>query len=645
MRTRANSSAVPFHLTFEALETRQAFAADTAFALLGGIAGHEFETQNAVAASTVVAPPMGALLVGLGTQNPALLNDPRVPLRPFKVDFQWRMNERTGPDYQYGFGLGLSRGDIPNVRNYVNPSGYEITLDGSSSTTPFGSQFTSFSWTIEGRNNGATLRRLAQGRSPTVSLPEGQYTVTLTATNSLQQRAIATGQINVDNILVVSLGDSYASGEGIPQGLGNIENYWAFGGDNQSTLGNQRAHRSIHSAPAQAAYMIEQSDPHTSVTFVSMAVSGATLEEIQDQVEHVRRLTQTASGQREVDVLYVSGGGNDLKFSSIIKELLLHDAGESLAEPKRWADEGLWSLNSKYNDLKRMVHSSLNVDPMHVFVTGYPDPTLDGGPDYIPDAVMDDVDVLGGYLPVFWEEIDASEIRWARENVIHPLNFTLERIAASSAIAWNFVDLEYVLQGHGYNAADNWVVTWTESMDVQGNVGTITEPMTKGVMHPNVRGARAMAKEMIDAVFASGAIDQERELRFTGIVRRDPPVIPTPFGQQATYSIEVQLNRPIVSSSFTAGDITILGPDGKTVLIVGVQPTRAVDQWHRFRITFVAPKFGNYQLKIGSSILDGRGNRLDQDRDGIYGYIANGIDRDAYSASFSVASAFGDRFA
>jgi hypothetical protein len=640
MRLRSNQSRF---MTIEALETRTAFAADTTNALLGGNGGYTAESQSLVTNPAVVTPPMSALLSGLGTQNP--LFDPRVPIRPFEVDFQWRMNERTGPDYQYGFGLGLSRGDLPNVRDYVNPRGYEVTLDASASTTPFGTHITSFAWTIEGRHNGSSFRRLAHGRTPTVMLPEGQYTVSLTVTNSLQQRATATGKINVDNILIVSVGDSYASGEGIPQGLRDIENFWAFGGDVQSTLDNQRAHRSIHSAPAQAAYMIEQSDPHTSVTFVSMAVTGASLDEIQEQVEQVRKLTQTSTGQREIDVLYVSGGGNDLKFASIIKELLLHDEGESLSVPKRWADEGLWSLNSKYNHLKRTVASSLNVDPSHVFVTGYPDPTLDRGPDYVPDAVMDDVSTLDGYFPVGWEEIDANEIRWARENVIHPLNITLERIATSSSIAWNFVDLEYVLQGHGYNAADNWVVTWTESMDVQGNVGTIREPLTMGVMHPNAKGARAMAQEMVDAVFESGAIDLDRELRFTGIVRRDPPIVPPLFGQQATYSIEVQLNRQVVTSSFTSEDVTILGPDGKAVRIVGVQPTLAVDQWHRFRITFVVSKFGNYRLRIGSAVVDGRGNRLDQDRDGINGHIANGVDKDVYSTTFAVASSFGDRFA
>lgn len=647
MKTKSNQKR---SLTIEALETRQTFAADAVQTLLGGFGGLALSTQGPLAASSpMVSPPvMRPLLLMPGAQTPNTPNtpiDPRIPTRPFQVDFQWRMTERTGPDYQYGFGFGLSRGDIPNVREYVNPSGYEVVLDASSSTTPFGTYFTSFSWSIEGRQNGAPYRQEAHGSTPKVALPEGQYTVTLNATNSLRQRATATGRINVDNILIVSLGDSYASGEGIPQGFRNVENFWAFGGDIQSTIDNQRAHRSIHSAPAQAAYTIEQMDPFTSVTFVSMAVSGATLDEIRGQVDKIRALTQTATGQREIDVMFVSGGGNDLKFSSIIKELFFHDKGESFAVPKSWAEEGLRSLNSKYNDLKRAVASSLNVEPSHVFVTGYPDPTMDGGPDYIPDAVMDDVDVLGEYVPVFWEKIDADEIRWARENVIHPLNFTLERIAGSSAIAWNFVDLEYLLQGHGYNAADNWVVTWTESMDVQGNVGTVFEPMTMGVMHPNIKGARAMAHEMVDAVFEAGALDLDRGLRVSGIVRRDPPLFPALYGQRNVYSIEVDLNRQVVSSSFTTADVTVIGPDGKAVRIVGVQPTRAVDQWHRFRITFEAPKFGNYRLAIGSGIVDGRGNRLDQDRNGINGHTMGDVDKDVFYAYLTIASAFGDRFA
>jgi hypothetical protein len=40
---------------------------------------------------------------------------------------------------------------------------------------------------------------------------------------------------------------------------------------------DRRCHRSANAAPAQAARMLEMADPHSSVTFLSFACSGATI--------------------------------------------------------------------------------------------------------------------------------------------------------------------------------------------------------------------------------------------------------------------------------------------------------------------------------------------------------------------------------
>jgi len=111
-----------------------------------------------------------------------------------------------------------------------------------------------------------------------------------------------------------------------------------------------RCHRSMLSGQARAALMLEKADPHTSVTFLHLACSGATIAEglngkyggqdlggildpllnpkinssftgIPAQPKIVPQLdaaVQKILG-REVDALVISIGGNDVSFSDIIK--------------------------------------------------------------------------------------------------------------------------------------------------------------------------------------------------------------------------------------------------------------------------------------------------------------------------------------
>src|SRR5262249_34692758 len=69
--------------------------------------------------------------------------------------------------------------------------------------------------------------------------------------------------------LVVSVGDSYAAGEGNPAIARN--------GSTPAQWEDKRCHRSHWSGPMQAAFALENADPHSSVTFLSFACSGATI--------------------------------------------------------------------------------------------------------------------------------------------------------------------------------------------------------------------------------------------------------------------------------------------------------------------------------------------------------------------------------
>jgi lysophospholipase L1-like esterase len=144
---------------------------------------------------------------------------------------------------------------------------------------------------------------------------EGDYTVSV----ELYGEEITAGEVTVEDILWVVIGDSVASGEGNPDipgsaGLGGIG--WV----------DEGCSRSANSGAVQAAYEWEERSDKSSVTLVHLACSGATIangllgpqvanpfydaEDGPDQLA----LLQSLVGDREVDVVLLSIGGNDMLF-------------------------------------------------------------------------------------------------------------------------------------------------------------------------------------------------------------------------------------------------------------------------------------------------------------------------------------------
>jgi hypothetical protein len=86
----------------------------------------------------------------------------------------------------------------------------------------------------------------------------------------------------VRDYLIVSIGDSYGSGEGNP----DVPQKFATGPfdiplpivTRGAVWEDARCHRSATAGPAQAAMRLELADPHSSVTFLSFACSGANVE-------------------------------------------------------------------------------------------------------------------------------------------------------------------------------------------------------------------------------------------------------------------------------------------------------------------------------------------------------------------------------
>jgi hypothetical protein len=264
--------------------------------------------------------------------------DPRDP-----VEFTWSMPKRFGPD---------SNGD--SLVDYFTPSDF-CTSDNPAAcarypqTSPLPIAPTSWHVDLDACNStyadpadAVITWQVVQGAGVLSGGPgcgdydltvpaEGVYKLRLTISSSAGTATI-TGDVVVQDWLIVSIGDSYGSGEGNPD-VPTQHDFLGF-----TTAGakweDRRCHRSADAGSAQAARVIENADPKTSVTFIHVACSGAEaakglLEaykgvgdtwEAKNMAPLDPQLTQARElvGNREVDALYISIGGNDSGFAPVV---------------------------------------------------------------------------------------------------------------------------------------------------------------------------------------------------------------------------------------------------------------------------------------------------------------------------------------
>ena len=136
-----------------------------------------------------------------------------------------------------------------------------------------------FNWTISESGKIVTTPGSEQ---PNVDLHEDVHgsAHSRAASGGTTGPVIVNNTIVVKDILIVSIGDSYASGEGnpvVPGYFGFESAQWAYSPDPAMERENANAHRSTAAAPAQFALALQKSNPHEAVTFVSVADSGASI--------------------------------------------------------------------------------------------------------------------------------------------------------------------------------------------------------------------------------------------------------------------------------------------------------------------------------------------------------------------------------
>lgn len=393
------------------------------------------------------------------------------------VSFTWKMPERYGK-----FSDGALDSSKGNPANWTVLLNYKVK--GLCPTT--GTRV----WKLNG-----------QAVTPTVVDPAKPCELKLVRPNleqfnlSLQAKSpggasLGTAQQDIQprDLVIVSLGDSMSSGEGVPQRSGR---QWE----------NDPCHRSGESGMAQAARKIENDnnpdthdDEHSSVTFVHLACSGASTRHLMDNSfagvtgggHENPQLFQLHSiiGDREVDVVLMTAGINDIRFGDVLKHCLAYlecervqFEGKSLIQ---FLNDGIAALDESYDRLDQYLEA-LQIPSSKVRLIEYPDPSVGSGGETC------------GYLG-----ITAQEMAFLKEHLLNPLNAAGESGAA--AAGWTRIGgVASQFQFHGLCAGhDSWMVGIFESLAKQRSPA--------GGFHPNYDGHAVIAETVLPSIPTDGGL-------------------------------------------------------------------------------------------------------------------------------------------
>lgn len=410
--------------------------------------------------------------------------------------------------------------------NVPADGGYTVILDGCDSVGPI----TSYRWKVNEIRYNSTACRIE------VRLTEGTGTAYLTVGSDNAGTDTAERRILVRNLLIVSLGDSFASGEGVPRKEAKLAKNVVWD--------DKPCHRSANAGPARAALALETRDPYTSVTFIHLACSGATTTKgVLGKYPHppgggkgekpqVAEAVKLLHGQKP-DAITISLGGNDIGFADAIKTCARYkdcplEKRRAFTDSRiiklfkktlhKETETKLSKLAGRYKKLNACLTGSrkcsirgaadtpIKVDPGDVFITEYPDMTRDEHGNYCDGALR----------PPEPSGVADEEFAWADQVVLNGKPgqvFTLDRnfdtdpefkvtayglnglVARTASLHWNPIGGIFAAShDHGYCSKQNWVNQIEETKFRQGDF--------RGVFHPNILGHINYAQAILSALVA-----------------------------------------------------------------------------------------------------------------------------------------------
>jgi hypothetical protein len=518
--------------------------------------------------------------------------------------FSWAMEKRYGLDVDRDGIIDSHWNPTSMTYNpaYIYPTAWKITFNGCQTGNDYyqwGRKYdidTEYDYEYQWKL-GETILTTVSCR-PTIPFTDKQSrNMELTVTKMIDgsTTTFPIQQIQVKDYFIVAIGDSYGSGQGNPDIEQVVEYRFPLGWNviSPAQWQDERCQRSANSAASLAAIALEASDPHSSVTFISFACTGATIYtdsydpiktadetwiwgnrgsgllgphrgEITDvpfseiytgyikpQMQQVQDALNATNGQdeRSIDALLISAGGNDMKFGPIItwcigahncwfNDLIklklnpitdpiaytLYDTVTRAVGDWTGEDPPAKTIPEGYDQLGAAINA-LHPKPINVYVTQYPDPTINdrGVANEASETTEHHCRMLDD---VFWPDpynvITDAEATTASHHAQTKLNTAIRESVTRLAgvytqIHWQFVDGMSVFDvdndpavagkpglfkggpnggpGHGYCASDNWIRRADESELLQGPVNNRSGSM--GTMHPNYSGLQAVKSRIL----------------------------------------------------------------------------------------------------------------------------------------------------
>jgi hypothetical protein len=398
-----------------------------------------------------------------------------------------------------------------------------------------------FTWRITDtlRKSTATVGPLA-ACSTIISVPRlDVYPITLVVSDGARSDSMMMA-VHVKDLLIVSLGDSYASGEGNPDiaQSGVAIDYLGISAGvlarirvaHRPVWQDRRCDRSGWAGPAQAALQIAKSDParHASVTFLSFACSGAGIFEgiihayrgiddaglpagvapLRPQLEQLALALcgapncRNQSKSRSIDDLLISAGGNDLGFGDIVAKCVEIDlkarhgfgalvpgdlTGEVLGlVPFCAADTTMTAPLQRKFDVVAARYDSLAdslgskgkdlIDPATI-VFVTEYPDPSHAADGRPCGYPPPSNVSVIDIPVIGATIDGRTANWVATALIPQINHAVEQAARNR---WHYVSgISSPFGQHGMCAGDKrWFRTFDEALVLQTPIDFTWAPFT-----------------------------------------------------------------------------------------------------------------------------------------------------------------------
>jgi len=310
------------------------------------------------------------------------------------------------------------------------------------------------------------------------------------------------GPLVIKDMMIVGMGDSYASGEGAPDRPASfVEGHLdkdllhkhvepRRDVEGRAIWMDRACHRSMYSYQFKTALQLALDDPQRAITFVSYSCSAATTDNIinnrqvaneikgktEPQLKKLVSLLGSGDSARKIDYVLLSTGGNDIQFGAYVRYVVIPHRWHFLLgllgavkTPKKGKTEKaihdrLIGTESKIGNYKRLadaIFSGLKIEGCttagncnRILLTLYPDPM------HKPGNGVCEGDVFSSRF--VHEESRDKRIRQVDEFVSQPLDRVALDPLGPKALGWTLIDShlsEYLK--HGFCVPDD-PMAWEE---------------------------------------------------------------------------------------------------------------------------------------------------------------------------------------